>query len=125
MRSVSSSCVGLDGTVNPMGLPTSYHFEFGVTPSYGQSTTQQDAGSGLMPVSVSATIGNLAPSGSYHWRLVAVSSAGTASTADSTFITPVDMAFPLAVGTTWTYAYENDNGLCGIQRSRGVHVWQV
>jgi len=122
----STTSVVVEGTVNPMGLSTTYHFEYGATPAYGQSLSQQNAGSGVVPLSVSATIGNLAPSGSYHWRLVAVNSGGTARTSDSTFTTPVDLAFPLAVGTAWTYRYDGhfaDPPL--FTRDYGTHIWQI
>jgi hypothetical protein len=124
VRSVSATTVGLDGTVNPMGLPTTYHFEYGPTTAYGQSTAQQDAGSGIAPVSVGATIGNLATSGLYHWKLVAANGGGTAATSDSTFTTPVDLAFPVAVGTTWMYYYTFTD-LGRFVRTIGTHTWTI
>ena len=128
VMSSSATSVVVEGTVNPMGLSTSYHFEYGSTSSYGQSTSLQAAGFGITPVSVSATIGNLAPAGTYHWRLVAVSIGGAAVTSDSTFTTPVDFAFPLAVGTTWTYGYNQVFSYPATLDWRvynGVHIWQI
>lgn len=128
LRVTSTTSIVLEGSVNPMALPTWYLFEYGVTSSYGQSTSPQDAGSGMMPVSVSAPIGNLIPLGSYHWRLVAVNSGGTAATPDSTFSMPVDLEFPLAVGTIWTYRFTEALNFfsAGIQKSyKGVHVWEI
>jgi hypothetical protein len=60
--------------------------------------------------------------------LVAVSIGGAAVTSDSTFTTPVDFAFPLAVGTTWTYSYNQVFSYPAFAEWRvynGVHIWQI
>jgi len=125
VRGLSAASVGLYGTVNPMGLSTSYHFDYGPTSAYGHSTSQQDAGSGKTPVVVGATIGNLAPPGSYHWRLVAINVAGTTATADSTFNTPRGFVIPLNVGTTWNYQFYDGSGDDGKLLRRGFHTWAI
>ena len=75
------------GTVNPRGLATTYLFEYGKTPSYGSKTPSVSAGSGTSAVNVSATISSLTPGTTYHYRIVATSTAGTSRGADRSFTT--------------------------------------
>ena len=126
VQGTSASSVMLGGTVNPDGTQTSYHFEYGSTSAYGQSTSTMDAGSGTVTVRVRSIINNLSSGGSYHWRLVASNAVGATATPDSTFITPVDISFPLAIGTTWTYRYASRNGSpFQITDIVGLHTWRV
>lgn len=87
----------LHGTVNAGDLPTSYHFEYGTTTSYGSSVPvpAASAGSGSTPQPVDQGIGGLRPGTTYHFRLVAVNAAGTQESADGMFVTP---AVPLHHG---------------------------
>jgi len=48
------------------------------------------------------------------------------TTPDSTFKTPVDISFPLVIGTTWTYRYASrDYGPSQITETVGLHTWRV
>ena len=78
----------LTGSVTPNGQATTYSFQYGETTSYGSQTSPVSSGSGTTPIAVSATIAGLKEGQSYHYRLVASSSAGTSDGADLTF-TPV------------------------------------
>ena len=82
----------LKGTVNPYGLDTHYHFEYGATTSYGTDVPMPDAdaGSGIYSVSASQTIAGLAPNTTYHYRLVATNSDGPGSGGDKSFTTPAN-----------------------------------
>jgi hypothetical protein len=73
----------LNGTVDPNGTPTSYHFEYGTTTDYGLESPTQAAGSGPDPLPVQATVSGLTASTTYHYRLV----AGDVRGADATFTT--------------------------------------
>ncbi len=84
---VAQSSAKVSGTVNPAGTDTHYYFEYGPTSSYGSNTTSTDAGSGTNDVPESAALTGLAPSTTYHYRIVAVSTAGTTNGADQTFTT--------------------------------------
>jgi sugar lactone lactonase YvrE len=84
---VASSSATLNGTVDPHGLTTSVHFQYGTTTSYG-STTASQSKSGNTYQSVSANISGLAASTTYHFRIVANNGSGTANGADRTFKTP-------------------------------------
>lgn len=83
--SVSSSGAQLNGTVNPNGVVTSWHFQYGTTTAYGSSTETYSAGAGSQPVAVSAKLSGLVPAAAYHFRLVATSSAGTGTGVDLSF----------------------------------------
>ena len=84
---VGSKTATLTGTVNPNGLTTGYYFEYGKDTQYGKSTPQTDAGSGVDDVSLSVKIAKLSGNTVYHFRLVAINSAGTAYGDDMTFRT--------------------------------------
>lgn len=87
--SVSSDSATLNGTVNPKGTSTTYNFEYGTTTSYGSSTTSTSAGSGSSAVPVNASISGLVANTTYHYRLVAITSSGTAYGSDKTFSTTI------------------------------------
>ncbi|HPS63093.1 MAG TPA: BACON domain-containing carbohydrate-binding protein, partial [Bacteroidales bacterium] len=82
------TCTGatLNGTVNPSGLATTYHFEYGTTTSYGTNTTTTSAGNGSTAVAVNAAISGLTSGALYHFRLVAVNNDGVANGDDMTFV---------------------------------------
>jgi PKD repeat protein len=85
--SVSQSSATAHGTVNPLGLDTTYYFQYGATTRYGRSTGHLDAGAGTSAKPVDGTLRGLARGSEYHYRLVAVSSAGTVYSADQHFKT--------------------------------------
>jgi hypothetical protein len=85
--SITTIGAQLNGSVNPNGVSTTYHFEYGLTISYGSSTQSGSAGSGTGAVSVNATLSGLASGSVYHYRLVAASSGGTTGTSDTSFTT--------------------------------------
>jgi CSLREA domain-containing protein len=84
---VSTSDATLSGTVNPNGVPASYHFEFGPTTAYGSGTPAASAGGGATAEPVTAAITGLAPDTLYHFRLVASGPGGIGSGADGVFTT--------------------------------------
>lgn len=84
---VSSTGAKLNGSVNPNGRATSYHFEFGTTAGYGSRTADQPAGADIAAAAASAAITGLAPSATYHYRMVATSADGTSAGGDVTFTT--------------------------------------
>src|SRR5882672_119741 len=87
VTSVGPTTATVGGTVNPNGSATSWVVEFGTTTSYGLKTTAVNAGSGTSPATISATLTGLAPGTSYHYRVVATSTAGTARGADGLLTT--------------------------------------
>ncbi|HTT30634.1 MAG TPA: hypothetical protein VMG37_19620 [Solirubrobacteraceae bacterium] len=85
--SVGQSSATASGTVNPNGQSTSYYFKYGTTTSYGLQTTPAGAGSGTGTVAVHQALDGLSPNTTYHYQLVATSSAGTTNGTDQTFTT--------------------------------------
>ncbi len=81
----SQGAATIEGKINPSGFGTSYHFEWGPTPSYGNQVPAEFEpfiGSGSEPVRVSANLSGLTAGTTYHYRIVASSSAGTTATPD-------------------------------------------
>lgn len=77
----------LTGSINPQGRATSYFFVYGPTTAYGSRTPISAAGFGTGAVGVSQSVGALQARTTYHYRLVASSSAGFAAGTDQTFRT--------------------------------------
>jgi hypothetical protein len=94
----STSSASFSGEVNPNGLATTVHFEYGLDSRYlgkgasgivyTQSTPDQSVGAGSTPEAVNASVSGLVPNAIYHMRLVATNSAGTVDGPDQTFTTP-------------------------------------
>ncbi len=85
--SVSQVTEVLKGRVNPEELDTKYWFQYGRTASYGSTFDMGDAGNGTGSVSITATLSGLQGDTTYHYRIVAESSAGTAEGPDVEFHT--------------------------------------
>ncbi|MGZ4236851.1 MAG: hypothetical protein ACXVHC_00450 [Frankiaceae bacterium] len=93
----SSTKAGFAGSVNPEGLPTTTHFEYGLDsryskpgtsgPVYDHSTPSQSVGSDFTSHAVTASVSGLVPNALYHVRLVATNAAGTTNGPDMTFKT--------------------------------------
>ena len=81
----SQSAVSIEGKINPSGFGTTYRFEWGPTASYGNQVPadfEPFIGSANEPVRVSAKLNNLSAGQTYHYRIVASSSAGTTAGPD-------------------------------------------
>jgi hypothetical protein len=70
-RDVTTQRATLTGTINPHGEPTTYHFNYGPTSSYGLSTREIDGGSGDGDQLVSAAVAGLSADTTYHVQVVA------------------------------------------------------
>jgi alpha-tubulin suppressor-like RCC1 family protein len=77
----------LRGSVVPNGFPTTVWFEWGPTPSYGNTTKPKYVGSWLGTHLITEPISNLLASTTYHCRLVATNSAGLTYGPDQVFRT--------------------------------------
>jgi adhesin/invasin len=74
---VGQSGATLNGVVNPGGLQTSYHFDYGTDPGQLTShTPEQTLPAGRANASVEATVAGLAAGTTYHFQLVAANTAG-------------------------------------------------
>jgi hypothetical protein len=99
----SSTSGGFRGSVNPEGLQTTAHFEYGLDPRYGmasgavnydQRTAEVSVGSDSSAHIVSALVARLLPNALYHVSLVATNSAGSSRGGDQTFTTETAPAPP-------------------------------
>ncbi len=63
---LTQTSVRLNGTVNPNGSPTRYHFVFS-----GGARISHDAGAGVTPIAVSSVVTGLLPGSTYTFQLVA------------------------------------------------------
>ncbi|HEX2869111.1 MAG TPA: Ser-Thr-rich GPI-anchored membrane family protein [Ignavibacteriales bacterium] len=79
----------LNGTVSAGNSQTSVSFEYGTTNSYGSGLidASPNSVSGMSQTSVSASISGLQQGVTYHYRVMAVNSAGTVYGNDRTFTT--------------------------------------
>jgi subtilisin-like proprotein convertase family protein len=69
---VGVNAATLNGAHNSGGNATDYRFEWGTSTGYGQTTALTAGGSSASAVPVSAALTGLAPSTTYHYRLVAL-----------------------------------------------------
>ncbi len=88
---VGTSSATLNGIVNANGSDTTVTFEYGTDTSYGTNVTaDQSPVTGNTNTTVNATISSLAPSTTYHYRVVAQNVNGTSYGEDMTFTTEPD-----------------------------------
>jgi hypothetical protein len=92
--SITFSSAILSGSVNPNGQITNYVFQYGTTTGYGGQTPLAPAGNGTISIRLTQSVAGLQPGTTYHYRIVAASSAGTANGKDRTFKTA---SIPLSV----------------------------
>src|SRR6266487_2921586 len=91
---IASFSATLKGSLNPDGLSTTFHFQYGTTTNYGlTSAPQTQIGDTFRPVS--ANINSLAAHTTYHFRIVASNTAGTTFGSDGTFTTLPPTGFPI------------------------------
>jgi hypothetical protein len=87
---VTQFSASLNGTIDPGNVPTSYHFLYGPTSSYGSVAPAPDR---YLPVDsaddpVTQTVSGLEAGATYHFALAASSPGGTVQGPDETFTTP-------------------------------------
>jgi len=93
---IASFSARLNGALNPHGLTTTFHFQYGTTTNYGLTTAPQtQTGNTSRPVS--ANISGLTASTTYHFRIVASNMAGTRMGADRAFTTLTPTGLPVVI----------------------------
>jgi hypothetical protein len=102
---VSSVGATLNAAVNPRGLATTVHFQYGTSTRYGASTAEQPIGAGSSGVPVSVPVAGLRPGTKYNFRAVATSAAGIRRGSNRRFTTakaPTGVAItPSTVRPRW------------------------
>ena len=110
----------LNGTVNAKGVDTAVTFDFGTDTTYGQSVSATPGEvSGTTETAVTALLQFLEPETTYHFRVRAVSDAGTALGADQSFTTPANQA---PVGGTFSLE-PNTNLVQGMRITASFEGW--
>ena len=126
---VTAGRATLTGTINPYGVATTYHFNYGPTTEYGSSTPEAAGGSGDGDQPVSQEISGLLPDTTYHVQVVATSADGVIRTgADGLFRTaPAPTAVvvgPTEISTT-TATLAGDVNTFGMTGSYHFNVWSL
>lgn len=85
--SVTENSAVLNGKINPGGTAATYYFEYGKTTKYENKTEETGAGSGTGDMSVNASVSGLEADTTYHYRVVAKNSFGTAYGDNQSFLT--------------------------------------
>jgi len=93
---VASFSATLKGSVNSHGLPTTFHFQYGTTTSYGLTTPPRTRTLNARG-NVGANIISLAAHTTYHFRIVASNADGTRHGSDETFTTLTTTGPPVVI----------------------------
>ena len=96
---VGPTIASLQAQIDPHEADTSYRFEYGTTTAYGNVVPVEgaDIGSGAENVTVTQALAGLQPDTTYHYRVVAANSQGTATTEAQTFSTFGVSSFHVAI----------------------------
>jgi len=116
---IASFSATLNGSLNPNGLITTFHFEYGLTTSYGLTTPPQNR-SGNTPQNVNANISNLTASTTYHFRIVASNGDGTSFGGDRTFTTLTATGPPVVTTNPATNVTSSSATLNGLLDPHGL-----
>ncbi len=84
---IVQDAASLNATINAHGASTTYTFEYGLTDSYGSTTSTSAVVNGTTDTPVSLRIHELTPATTYHYRVTATNINGTTTGADRTFTT--------------------------------------
>ena len=93
---VGATTATLNGSVNPNGAATTVTFQYGLTTSYGTTTSAQAIGSGASAVAVNAPISGLSAGMLYHFQVTGSSANGVTNGGDLTFTTNAATGAPAA-----------------------------
>jgi hypothetical protein len=106
---IGATTATVTGSVVPGGQATSWYVQYGTSTSYGSQTAKANAGSGAATVNITSNLSSLKPGSTYHYRVVASNSAGTAHGSDAVFttLTPPGATTAAATGIGTTTATLN------------------
>ena len=109
---VSTNSATLNGTVNPIGWPTTAWFQWGATTNYGNLTPATDVGSGTTALPLFAPLAGLTPNVTYHFRIAATNDYGLAYGSDQSFTStlPPDFTYTITNGTITITGYIGRGG---------------
>jgi hypothetical protein len=84
---VRQTTATLNASIDPGGLESAYHFEYGTSTAYGTSTPTANTGAGTGGVVVAQHLSALQPATTYHYRIIATNTSGTNVGVDHAFTT--------------------------------------
>ena len=84
---IGATTATVTGSVVPSGQTTTWFVQYGTSTSYGSQTPTANAGSGTATVDITSNLADLKPGATYHYRVVAKNTAGTARGSDAVFTT--------------------------------------
>src|SRR6478672_6764163 len=116
---IASFSAMFNALLDPHGLTTSVHFEYGTTPSYGLTTAPQNR-TGNTFQAVGANVTGLTANTLYHFRVVASNSAGTAMGSDRTFTTLTPTGPPVVITNGATNVTTSSGTLTGSLDPHGL-----
>jgi hypothetical protein len=116
---IASFSATLDGSLNPHGLTTTFHFQYGRTTAYGLTTAPQTQ-TGNTSRNVSANISSLTASTTYHFRIVASNMAGTTLGGDRAFATLTATGAPVVTTNPATNVTASAATLNGVLDPHGL-----
>jgi hypothetical protein len=105
---VTATSATLQAAVDPNGIATSVHIEYGPEAGVYDGLTEVDAGAGGSSQSSAAHIQSLVPGTTYHYRAVAINSLGMSFGEDNTFTTQAFGVFALPDGRAWEQVSPQD-----------------
>jgi hypothetical protein len=85
--SIATTSATLNGTIDPGGVASTFHFEYGIDTNYGAQTAESDPLTGTGAVPATMTVNGLLPNTTYHVRIVGTNAAGSITGNDQTFTT--------------------------------------
>ncbi len=85
--SVDTVSATLNGTIDPGGVSSTYHFEYGQDINYGSQTTESDPLTGAGAVVATGPVAGLLPNTTYHFRIVGTNALGSITGDDVTVTT--------------------------------------
>ena len=115
---VKTTTALLNGTVTPGSASTTYKFEYGKSTTYGKTTSAVTLAASSTAAAAAATISGLTPNTTYHFRLVASSSAGSVSSSDVKFRTA---ARPLKLSVSPGHIQAATRGCFAFKARSGSH----
>jgi hypothetical protein len=100
---LTATTVDLNVRINPGGLDTTYHLEYGPTTAYGTNVPvpDEDIGTGTTDIPRTQHVTGLNPHTLYHWRVIATNAAGASTGVDHTFIYPTTGSSTLPDGRAY------------------------
>ena len=116
---IASFSATLNALLNPHGLPTSVHFQYGTTPSYGLTTAPQNRAGNTFQA-VGANVSGLTANTLYHFRVVASNGAGTTMGSDRTFTTLTATGPPVVITNAATNVTATSGTLNGSLDPHGL-----